>query len=73
MSTIRIVTDSSAHLTPEEIEQYGITIIPLRVRMGRKLYKEVTELSYEEYFRRLQSMKTLPTSESPQLQEFIDL
>jgi len=73
MSTIRIVTDSSAHLTPEEIEQYGITIIPLRVRMGRKLYKEVTELSYEEYFRRLQSMKILPTSESPQLQEFIDL
>jgi len=73
MSNIRIVTDSSAHLTPEEIEQYGITIIPLRVRMGRKVYKELADLSYEEYFRRLQSVKTLPSSEPPLLQEVIDL
>ncbi len=73
MSNVRIVTDSSAHLTPEELEQYNISIIPLRVRMGRKVFKEFTELPYEEYFRRLQTVKTLPTSEPPLLQEMIDL
>ncbi len=73
MSNVRIVTDSSAHLTPEEIEQYNIAMIPLRVRMGRKVFKEFTELPYEEYFRRLQTVKTLPTSEPPLLQEMIDL
>jgi DegV family protein with EDD domain len=73
MNNVRIVTDSSAHLTPEEIEQYGISIVPLRVRMGRKVYKELSDLSYEEYFRRLETVKSLPLSESPQLQDVLDL
>jgi len=73
MNNVRIVTDSSAHLTSEEIEQYGITIVPLRVRMGRKVFRELTELTYEEYFRRLEGVRTLPQTESPQLQDLLDL
>ena len=73
MNNVRIVTDSSAHLTPEEIEQYGISIVPLRVRMGRKVFKELTEISYEDYFRRLEMVKSLPKTEPPVLQDMIDL
>jgi len=73
MSNIRIVTDSSAHLTPEEIEKYGITIVPLRIRMGRKVFNEFSELSYEGFFRRLESVKSLPVTEPPPLQTMIDL
>ena len=73
MNNVRIITDSSAHLTPEEIEQYGITIAPLRIRMGRKVFREYVELPYEEYFRRLEMVKSLPTSEPPLLQDMIDL
>jgi len=73
MSNVRIITDSSAHLTPEEIEQYAITIVPLRVRMGRKVFNEFSELSYEGYFRRLETVKSLPETEPPQLQTMIDL
>jgi DegV family protein with EDD domain len=73
MNNVRIVTDSSAHLTSEEIEQYGIPIVPLRVRMGRKVFRELTELTYEEYFRRLEGVRTLPQTESPQLQDLLDL
>ncbi len=73
MSNVRIVTDSSAHLTPEEIQQYNISVIPLRVRMGRKVYNEFTELSYEAYYHRLQTVKSLPVSEPPRLQTVIDL
>jgi len=73
MNNVRIVTDSSAHLTSEEIELYGITVVPLRVRMGQKVFREQTELSYEEYFRRLERVKSLPKTESPQLQDMIDL
>lgn len=73
MEKIRIVTDSSAHLTPEEVEQYGITVVPLRIRMGQLVYKEFTELSYEEYFQRLERVKSLPVTEPPKLQDMIDL
>lgn len=29
MSKIRVVTDSTADLTPELVERYGITVVPL--------------------------------------------
>ncbi len=73
MSNVRIVTDSSAHLTPEEIQKYNISILPLRIRMGRRVYNEFTDLSYEAYYQRLQTVKSLPVSEPPRLQTVIDL
>ena len=73
MSNVRIVTDSSAHLTPEEIQKYNISILPLRIRMGRRVYNEFTDLSYEAYYQRLQTVKSLPVSEPPPLQTVIDL
>ena len=73
MNNVHIVTDSSAHLTPDEIKTYGITVVPLRVRMGRKVFKELVELPYETYFRRLETVSSLPTTEPPALQEMIDL
>ena len=73
MTNVRIVTDSSAHLTPEEIETYGISIIPLRIRIDNKVYKEFTELSYEDYFHQLEKTTKLPAVEAPSLQEMIDL
>ena len=32
--TIRIVTDSTADLDSSEIEQYGITVVPLMIQFG---------------------------------------
>lgn len=72
MSNIRIVTDSSAHLTRQEIETYGIEVVPLRLRMGRKSYREGVDLDTHEYFQKLESLKTLPTSQEPLLQDFVD-
>ena len=38
MANIKILTDSSVQLTPEEIEKYNITIVPLSVEVdGKKL------------------------------------
>ena len=34
MAKIKIVTDSSAQLTPEEIEAYDIHVIPLSVEIN---------------------------------------
>jgi DegV family protein with EDD domain len=68
---IRIVTDSSAHLTQEERTSLGISVVPLRLRLGRKIYKEGTELKNDAFFNRLQTIKTLPTSHLAALQDFI--
>ena len=38
MSNIRIVTDSTADLTPELVERYGIGVVPLEVLANGKAY-----------------------------------
>lgn len=72
MKSIRIVTDSGAHLTNEEIQRYGITVVPMRVRLGRRVYKEGADLTTNGYFHKLEGIKSLPASQPPQLQDFID-
>lgn len=72
MKTVRIVTDSSAHLTQDEIEKYGITVVPMRLRVGRRTFKEGLDINTESYMRRLTGIKTLPASLAPTLQDFID-
>ena len=37
MANIKILTDSSVQLTPEEIEKYNITIVPLSVEVDGKI------------------------------------
>ncbi len=73
MKTVRIVTDSSAQLTRSEIEQLGIEVAPMRVRIGRRVYTEGSELTTENYARKLAGIKTLPASLPPKLQDFIDI
>lgn len=72
MNSIRIVTDSSAHITTQEQKELGIEIVPLRIRLGRKTYKDGVDLKPDEYFRKIEQVKTLPELRSPLLQDFID-
>ncbi|NOZ50893.1 MAG: DegV family protein [Chloroflexi bacterium] len=72
MHTIRIVTDSSAHITAQEQKELGIEIIPLRIRLGRKTYKDGVDLTPDAYFRKIDQVKTLPQLVDPQLQDFIN-
>jgi len=73
LKPVRIVTDSSAHLTPDEIERFGIRVVPLRLRIGRRVYQEGVDLNIDSYARKLSGVKTLPRAQAPLLQEFIDV
>ncbi|MCX7853780.1 MAG: DegV family protein [Anaerolineae bacterium] len=73
MKPFRIVTDSSAHLTRDEIKRFQIEVVPMRIRLGRRVYTEGVDITTESYLRRLSTIKTLPTSQPPPLQDFIDV
>jgi len=50
MDGISIVTDSSCDLPQAVLSQYGITLVPLIVRFGEKVFLD-TELSREQFWR----------------------
>lgn len=73
MSKIRIVTDSTADLTPELVERYGIVVVPLTVFSNGKAYKDKIDITNEEFYALLQSSKELPTTSQPSPAAFADV
>jgi DegV family protein with EDD domain len=62
---VRIVTDSSADLTPEEVERHGILVVPLSIRFGAEEFEDGTELSVEAFYEKLASSDALPETAAP--------
>lgn len=65
MSKIRIVTDSTADLSPQLVERYQIEVIPLDVFINGKAYKDKIDITNDEFYERLRSSKELPTTSQP--------
>jgi len=63
--TVRIVTDSVADLPPQVVEELGITVIPLNVRFGEKVYRDGIDLTAEEFYDKLKHSKILPVTSVP--------
>ena len=53
MANIAIVTDTSSDLSLQEAESGGFRLVPLTVSFGDETFETVTELSNEEFYRRL--------------------
>ncbi len=71
MATVKIVTDSSAGLTNEEVEKYHITIVPLTVMIDDVVYVERHTITNEEFINKMESSKTFPKTSQPPLGDFI--
>jgi DegV family protein with EDD domain len=71
--TVKIVTDSTSDLTPEIVDELGITVVPLHVSIGNVTYRDGIDLTTPEFYRRLTENKILPTTSAPSPQSFIDI
>lgn len=49
---IQVVMDTTTGMTREEFDQAGITMVPLYVRDGEKLYREQVDIFPDEFYRR---------------------
>jgi DegV family protein with EDD domain len=67
---VKIVTDSTADLPPGVAEQLGITVVPLYVRFGDKLYRDRIDISEDEFYDRLVHDPTHPGTSQPTPNDF---
>ena len=65
MKKIHIVTDSTAALTPELIEQHNIHVVPLTLIINDKSYIDGVEIQEEEFLDLMRDAKELPKSSQP--------
>jgi len=67
---VRIVTDSTADLSPEQQRTAGITVVPLNVHFGDEVFRDHVDLSTDEFFRRLKASPQLPRTSQPSVGAF---
>ncbi len=69
---VRVICDSTGDLTPELIEKYDITIVPLNVHFGQETYRDGIDITADEFYRRLVSGGVHPTTSAPAPGTFLE-
>jgi DegV family protein with EDD domain len=69
-SKVKVVTDSTASLLPEEIARYDVRVVPLKVIFGTDVYREGSDITNDEFYRRLAKGSKIPTTSAPAVGDF---
>jgi DegV family protein with EDD domain len=62
MSKVAIVTDSTAYIPPDLIEQYHISVAPLVLIWGDETYEDGVDIQPDEFYTRLAGAKVMPST-----------
>ncbi|MBW1738959.1 MAG: DegV family protein [Deltaproteobacteria bacterium] len=71
--TVRVVTDSTADLPPQLAHQLRITVVPVYVRFGEKVYRDGVDISHDEFYQKLVASPIHPTTSQPSPSDFADV
>ena len=61
MAKVRIITDSTAYLTPDQIAQYEITVLPMDIYLGDQRTRVGIEHNVKQLFQRMAADQAQPT------------
>ncbi|MDX9865613.1 MAG: DegV family protein, partial [Anaerolineaceae bacterium] len=73
MSKIAIITDSTAYLSQETVDQYGIHVLPLKVHWEGETFRDNVDIHPQNFYEDLEKTEWLPTTSQPSMQEFLNL
>lgn len=57
-----VVTDSAAYLSPEQIEQFNLTVMPITVIFDQQAFLENIDIDSPTFFERMRTESNLPTT-----------
>ena len=70
MSRVKIVTDSTADMPPQVVEELGITIMPLTIHLGQKNLRDGIDITAADFVPRMAHTATPPSTSSPSHKQF---
>ena len=68
--TVRIVTDSTAHLWPEVVQELNIVIVPHHIRIGDREYLDGVDLDEEGFYHRVYEHGLEADTAPPTVEDF---
>ncbi|TWK29161.1 DegV family protein [Bacillus licheniformis] len=73
MTSIKIVTDSTADLSEELLRKYHISVLPLSISIDGTVYRDRFDIQPDEFIEKMESAAELPKSSQSPLGAFIEL
>lgn len=70
---VKLVTDSTADIPPQVASALGIHVVPLYVHFGDEVYRDGVDLSSSEFYGKLATSKSLPTTATASPAEFAQI
>ncbi len=71
--TVKIVTDSTSDLSPQVAQELGITVVPVYVRFGERVYRDGVDISEDEFYQKLVESPIHPATSQPSPADFADV
>jgi DegV family protein with EDD domain len=71
--SIAFVTDSTAYMPKDLLDEYGIFVVPNVVNWGTQTYRDSVDIQSKEFFERLRTDPVLPTTAVASIGEFHDV
>lgn len=73
MANIAIITDSTAYLPEDVIEEYDIHVLPLKLHWKGETYLDGIEIRPAEFYTQLNNGAPIPTTSQPAMSEFLKM
>jgi len=70
---VKVVTDTVAGLPMPMLQELGIPLAPQYVVFGEQSYRDVYDMSSEEFYRRLVASKATPTTSAPSTGDMLEI
>jgi len=73
MPRVAVVTDSIACIPSDLVKKYGILVAPVQIVWDRVTYRDGIDMTVHDFYKRLRTSKTLPTTTSAIQGEYIQI
>ncbi len=73
MPKVTVITDSTAYIPNDILEELNIQVIPLHIVWGDNVYEDNVNLKSDDFYPMLKAAKDLPTTSQPSPKEFMNL
>lgn len=73
MKKVAIVTDSSAYLPDEIVQEYGIHVVPLTLNWDNETYRDGVDIHADAFYERLAKSESIPTTSQATVGQFTQL
>lgn len=68
-----LITDSTCDLPETYLQEYGIKVVPLTIIWGEEQFLDGVDLAPEDFYQRLESEATIPTTSQPTPQQMLQV